>query len=84
MIDICQYQATNQTFFRYHDLGPEERVQPALKAVLFFTLSRIGAYEPTAPLVCLHSLGLSSVVETRQAHLPEVEWNTRALLNACH
>lgn len=83
MIDICQYQATNQT--RYHDLGPEERVQPALKAVLFifFTLSRIGAYEPTAPLVCLHSLGLSSVVETRQAHLPEVEWNTRALLNAC-
>ncbi|KAK1566916.1 hypothetical protein Q3G72_006045 [Acer saccharum] len=60
----------------------------------------MGAYEPTAPLVRNHSLGLGSVVQTRpsfpfslpapihisptrQAHLPEVEWNTRALQHAC-
>lgn len=53
--------------------------------VFFYLIDdfRIGAYEPTAPLIRNHFLGLSSAVETRQAHLPEVEWNTRALQHAC-
>ena len=54
---------------------------PPTKLVFFFLIDdfRIGAYEPTAPLVRNPFLGLSSAVESRQAHLPEVEWNTRVV-----
>ena len=45
--------------------------------------AQVAVYLIEFTLFRLHFLGLSSAVETRQAHLPEVEWNTRALLNAC-
>ena len=41
---------SNQTFDRYHDLGPEEHVKPANKALLFFTNSMILEWELTNQL----------------------------------
>lgn len=48
-----------------------------------FLFSPYRELELTSQLPPLFAYIPSGVVETRQAHLPEVEWNTRALLNAC-
>lgn len=62
--------------------GTRRACSTRLKSRSFF-FSPYRELELTSQLPPLFAYIPSGVVETRQAHLPEVEWNTRALLNAC-